>query len=409
MAELKVLGHIYNNILKGINAGKTLIALQGSARSGKTRNSMIFLILCCQKKPNLHVSVVRASLPALKRSVYRDDFVEVMTQMGIFDLSRMNKTEMTYTFPNGSIMEFFATNGPEGAQKVRGPGRDILFCNEANEIEEENFKQMRMRTRMFSIIDFNPSFTEEHWIYKILTDQRTYHFVSTFKDNIFLPEPIREEIMSYKTTNPALWKIFGEGEFAIVDGLVFPKESWDEFDLEDIPIDIRTSRIGIDFGYTNDPTAAVRIWTKTIGGVKHLWAHELLYDRGLKTKQIAARMKPYNEIPKFCENADPRLVDELEDEGMAMLYPTKKYPGSLIVGIQKLQGYRIHISKQSLELKKEMRNYCWQKDRHDTYLNVPIDKFNHAIDAMRYAITDERTSNGKAKAFYSKSELGLDF
>lgn len=377
--------------------------------SGKTRNTMIFLILCCQKKPNLHVSVVRASLPALKRSVYRDDFVEVMTQMGQFELNRMNKTEMTYTFQNGSIMEFFATNGPEGAQKVRGPGRDILFCNEANEIEEENFKQLRMRTRMFSIIDFNPSFTEEHWIYRILNDERTFYFKSTFADNIFLPDPIKEEILSYKTTNPALWRIFGEGEFAIIEGLVFDKNSWDTCKLEDIPIDIKESRIGIDFGYSTDPTAAVRVWTKTIHGERHMWVHQLLYDRGLKTKQIAARMKPWNEIPKFCENADPRLIDELEDEGMTMMYKTKKYPGSLIVGIQKMQGYHIHITKQSTELMKEMRNYCFQKDRHDNYLNVPIDKFNHAIDALRYAVTDDRLNPGGKKVFYTKDELGLDF
>ena len=409
MAEVQILGHIYNNILQGIKEGKSLIAAQGSARSGKTRNIMIFLIMCCQRKPNLHVSVVRASLPALKRSVYRDDFVEVMNQMGMFDLSKMNKTEMTYNFPNGSIMEFFATNGPEGAQKVRGPGRDILFCNEANEIEEENFRQLRMRTRKLSIIDFNPSFTEEHWIFKILSDPRTHYFKSTFVDNIFLPEAIREEIMSYKTTNPSLWKVFGEGEFAIIEGLVFPADTWDECNLEDVPIDIKESRIGIDFGYSHDPTAAVQIWTKNIRGEKHVWVHEILYDRGLKTKQIASRMKPYNDIPKYCESADPRLVDELEDEGMTMLYPTKKYPGSLVVGIQKMQGYHIHITRTSLELKKEMRNYCWQKDRHDTYLNVPIDKFNHGIDAFRYALTDERTSSGKKKAFYSKSELGLDF
>lgn len=407
MAEVKVIGNIYNNILKGISSGKTLIALQGSARSGKTRNTTIFLIQCALEQ-KLRISIVRASLPVLKRSVFRDDFQEVMMQMGIWNGNRMNKTEMVYTFENGSTIEFFATDGPEGAQKARGPGRDILFCNEANEIDEENFKQMRMRTRKFSIIDFNPSFTEEHWIFKILTDERTYYFKSTFRENVFLSDAIREEIESYKYTNPALWEIFGLGNFAIVEGLVFPKGTWEECEREDIPYWVKDRRIGIDFGYTNDPTAIVDCYFARIDNVRHIWVDELCYAHGLKTKQIARELKPYNDVRKFSESADPRLIDELNDEGITMLYPVKKYSGSLVVGIQKLQGYKIHVTRRSTNILKEMRNYCFQKDRHEQFLNVPIDKFNHAIDAIRYAATDERSrAEGGDRLFISKEDLGL--
>lgn len=406
MVQIETIGNIYNNIKKGLMEKNTLIALQGSARSGKTYNTIIFLIECCLRA-TVDVSIVRNSLPVLKRSAFKD-FCDIMLRMGLWKSGNMNKTEMKYYFDNGSVVEFFATDGPEGAQKSRGSRRDILFCNEANEIDEENFRQLRMRTSKFTIVDFNPSFTEEHWLFKILSDERTYHFVSTFIDNPFLPDAIREEIMSYKYTNPQLWQIFGEGKFAIVEGLIFPRDTWDTYRETDMPIYVKERRIGIDFGYSNDPTAIVDCHFATIEGVRHIWAKEVCYEPGLKTKQIAYRLKEYNGVMKFSESADPRLIDELEDEGVSMLYPVKKYSGSLVVGIQKLQGCKLHIESGSSNLQKEMRNYCWQKDRHDTYMNVPIDKFNHLIDALRYAATDVRSRKAEG-TFLRKEDFGFDF
>lgn len=388
--------------------GKTLIALQGSARSGKTRNSIIFLIQCALAQ-KVHISIVRASLPVLKRSVFRDDFVEVMLQMGIWDQKRMNKTEMTYTFTNGSIIEFFATDGPDGAQKARGPGRDILFCNEANELEEENFKQMRMRTRKFVLIDFNPSFTEEHWIFKLLDDARTYHFISTFRENIFLTEAIREEIESFKYTNPAMWEIYGMGKFAIIEGLVFPKDTWDTCHVEDIPIDIPIKkRIGIDIGFSGkgDPTAAILCYYGNIGGVKHMWLQQLVYERGINEKQLAYRLREYSDIPKYIDSANPLYIQNCKDAGMQLLNGVVKYANSVIDGLNKMQGYKIHIIKGSTDIMKEFNNYCWMKDRHEQYTNMPIDKFNHAIDAARYATMQDR-SGLAMKRRYSKRELRL--
>lgn len=455
MADVKVIANIVNNITKGVEDGLNLIALQGSARSGKTRNTIIFLILCCQnpnivndlmkknypraidrwkdainrglideedaeaRKPSepevvdkIRVSIVRGSLPVLKRSVYQDDFKPVMMQMGLWDDKCMNKTEMVYTFKNGSIIEFFGTDGPIGAQKSRGPSRDILFCNEANEIEHENFKQMKMRTRMFAICDFNPSFTEEHWLYKEMNAYTTYHFVSTFKDNPFLTTAIREEIYSYKETNPALWEIYGLGHFAIVEGLVFPKHTWDVITMDDIPNGIKPSRIGIDVGFSGkgDPTAAVMTWTwKDEYGVKHVCFKELMYESGLNEKQVALRLKFYNDIPKYIDSANPLYIENLEDNGVQLLYPVKKYSNSVIDGITKMQGYKIHIIKGSVNLIKEFNNYCWMKDRHGQYTNTPIDKFNHSIDASRYSIIMDRSSRFGDRTVFSKAELGFSF
>jgi len=448
MAERKkidIIGKIYNGIIKGILLGFTLIALQGSARAGKSYQIMIFLIMCClnptlankymqahyisahkrweermergeatiDEEPQLiqkdvyHVSVVRCALPPLKRSIFRD-FVEIMVNMGYYEQKRMNKTEMIYTFANGSTMEFFAT---DDEQKVRGAKRDILFVNEANEIRSEEFRQLRMRTECFSIVDFNPSFTEEHWLFPLLKEFRTFHFVSTFVDNPFLSNAIKEEIMSYKYTNPALWQIFGMGEFAIVEGLVFPKETWDIVDRTEIPVNVKVEkRLGIDIGFSGkgDPTAVVLVYTANINGIKHMWIEEVVYERGLNEKQLAYRLRPYNGIPKYIDSANPLYIQNLEDAGVSLLYPVVKYANSVIDGITKMQGYKIHIIRGSVNVAKEFSNYCWMKDRHEAYTNTPIDKFNHAIDATRYSISKDRIGRSH-KRTYTKAELGLTF
>lgn len=444
--NIDIIGKIYNGIIKGIITGHTLQALQGSARAGKSYQIMIFLIQCCLnpqmvnqymyahwisahkrweekkakgdedtgsepkliQKESYHISIVRCALPALKRSIFRD-FVEIMINMGVYDQKRMNKTEMIYTFENGSVMEFFATADNE--QKVRGSKRDILFCNEANELHSEEFRQLRMRTECFSIVDFNPSFTEEHWLFPLLKEDRTYHFVSTFIDNPFLSDSIKDEIMSYKYTNPALWQIFGMGEFAIVEGLVFPRDTWDVVDRTEMPIDVKIEkRIGIDIGFSGkgDPTAATMCYTANIDGIKHLWLEELVYERGLNEKMLAYRMRPYNNIKKYIDSANPLYIQNLEDNGVQLLFPVVKYANSVIDGITKMQGYKIHIIKGSVNLIKEFNNYCWMRDRHEAYTNTPIDKFNHGIDSARYAVQSDRSAR-TLKRRYEKSELGLEF
>lgn len=404
--KIDVIGKIYNNIITGISKGFNLVALQGSTRSGKTYNIMIFLIQACLTQKIL-VSIVRLALPSLKRSVFRD-FVEIMCNMGIYNPKRMNKTDMIYTFENGSMIEFFATADNE--QKVRGPGRDILFCNEANELGEWEFNQLKMRTRKFTIVDFNPSFTEEHWLFKRINAETTYHFISTYKDNPFLTQAIVEEIESYKYTNPALWQIFGEGQFAIVEGLVFPKSTWDTCQLTDIPIHA-TKKIGIDVGFSGkgDPTAAVMAYFAKIDDIQHVWFHEIMYEKGLNEKQVSYRLKQYNDIQKYIDSGNPLYIQNLEDNGVQMLYPVKKYANSVIDGITKMQGYKIHIIKTSVNLIREFNNYCWMKDRHEQFTNTPIDKFNHAIDAARYAILNDRTARFGDRHIFSKRELGFGF
>lgn len=445
--RLDVIQHIFNNVIYGVCSGKSLVCVQGSARSGKTYNIMILLIQCClnpdfaknivvayfntkrkeekwddneevlQKKAmelkvilskkSIDISIIRFALPSLKRSVYKD-FVEIMCKMGIYDQKRMNKTEMIYTFENGSTMEFFATADNE--QKIRGSKRDIAFINEGNEIGGDEFSQLRMRTAMFTIVDYNPSFTDEHWLYKLLDDVRTYRFISTFENNPFLSDAIKDEIRSYKYTNPGLWSIFGLGEFAIVDGLVFPKGTWDLCDETEIPDDAQTA-LGMDIGYSGkgDPNAVVQVWTKKVGSIKHMWIKEVLYEAGLNETQMVQRLRPYNDLRKYIDSANPLYIRNFEDAGAKLVYPVKKYNNSVSEGVRAMQGYMIHIVRTSVQLIKEFKNYVWQKDRHGNYTDVPIDKFNHAIDATRYVIMMDRAGRSSKRSVYSKGELGFTF
>lgn len=403
MRQVNVLGNIYNNIKKGVEEGKTLISLQGSSRSGKTRNTVIWLVMEALKAP-IKISIVRKSLPALKRSVL-EDFKIVMMQIGQWEDKRFNKSENIYTYRNGSVMELFSA---DDEQKVRGSSRDILFCNEANELEEAEFKQLRMRTRRYVIIDYNPSFTEEHWIYPLRTDKRTYHFVSTFRDNIFLEPAIVQEIESYKQTNPALWQIYGMGEFAIIDGLVFPKDNWDIIPDVDFPDWINEGFIGLDWGFRNDPTACVHV----ILSGNDVYVKELFYELGLKTADIADKLDDWKDYQKYCD-IDNRLVADLEDAGIPLLTMTQKNSDSIMTGIRLLNQRKIHITESSSDLIKEMRNYVYKKDRSEMYKTSlrPIDKFNHAIDALRYVVYAEFQNNGggevKSNEPVSKYDLGF--
>lgn len=398
--QISVLGNIYNNIKKGIDMGKTLIMLQGSARSGKTRNTMIFIVLQCLNEV-AKVSIVRQSLPVIKRSVL-EDFKIVMRQIGQWDDRRFNKTESIYQFPNGSVLEFFSA---DDEQKLRGPYRDILYVNEANEISHYAFSMLRQRTYKYTIVDYNPSFTEEHWLFPLMSDERSFHFISTFRDNIFLPKAVVEEIESYQTTNPALWQIFGLGQFAIVDGLVFPKENWDIIPNESYPSWKKEEVIGLDWGFVTDPSTAVGV---IILG-DDIYVREIYYEYGLLTKDIAGRLEPYSGNYKYCD-IDNRLVTELEMNGVTLLYPTKKNSESILSGIRIMNQKHIHITESSTDIIKEFRNYVYKKDRQGNtmYDQNPVGKFDHGVDALRYAVLAEfANAKDDEDIPLSKEALGL--
>ena len=381
---------IFAEIDRAKSRGYTTVSEQGSSRSSKTYNTVVWLCQYCWNNPNTSTSIVRATLPALKGSVLRD-FTEIMQRLKIWDYCTFNKSELICTFPNGSFVEFFSC---DNEQKLRGRKRKILYVNEGNELRYIEWQQLQMRTTEFSIIDYNPSFTDDHWLCTLNKEQNTYHFITTYKDNPFLEPKVIAEIESLKEKNPSLWRIYGLGLQAMVEGLIF--ENIEE--VEDIPRwHKKHHRRGMDFGYTNDPTAIVDVYID--GDI--LWIDEVCYQTKMLAEDIINAHKNANracheDVKVISESADPRLIDEISNAGID-IHPVRKFSGSIMAGINKMQELKIKVTKRSTNVLKEFRNYTYRQNKEGKWLNEPIDAYNHAIDAIRYVVLEEilgQNSNG---------------
>lgn len=379
---------VFSEIETARRNGYTTVSEQGSSRSAKTYNTVIWIVCQCLTVPKTTVSICRSTLPSLKGSVLRD-FIEVLQHIGEYSDKHYNKSDLIYTFPNGSWVEFFSC---DNETKLRGRKRKILFVNEANELKYLEWQQLQLRTTQFSIIDYNPSFSDEHWICEVNKDPRTYHFISTYKDNPFLEQKVIDEIESLKRKNFSLWQIYGLGLQAQVEGLVFRNVDV----VERIPeTGYRRRRfLGVDFGYTNDPTAIIDVLIEEES--KTLYLDELCYRTTMLTSDIIAELKPQGAVKVISESADPRLVQEIYRAGVN-IHPVVKYSGSIEAGITKMQEYKLVITKRSTNVIKEFRNYTYQQDKEGKWLNTPIDVWNHAIDAIRYVVMSELLG-GKRKA-----------
>lgn len=385
---------IYNRLDGAAAEGYTAISLQGSARSGKTYNVMIWLILYALRVPHIKISVVRATLPALKGSVL-EDFNTIMHQLGVYNDRHFNKTDLVYWFRSCSTIEFFSASDE---QRLRGRKRDILFVNEANELSAIQFQQLKMRTSRLTIIDYNPSFSEEHWIAKDFNrDPRTYHFVSTYKDNPFLEQTIIDEIESLQQKNRSLWQIFGEGKMAQIEGLVFTNVET----IATLPEHIKRTFIGIDFGFTNDPTAIVEVAYDR----QALYISEVCYRTQMLQQDIIKVLKGYPRTKVISESADPRLIEEIYRAGID-IHAVKKYPGSIEAGVAWMLQHPIRVTAHSTNVLKELHNYVYSQDKEGKLLNTPVDAYNHAIDATRYVCMTQWMA-GKKKPINLKKLSGI--
>ena len=363
--------------------GYSTISCQGSSRSSKTYNILIWLILEAMQTPT-RISVVRKTLPALKASALYD-FREILMSWGWWREKSFNKTDLIYTFPNGSTFEFFSTDNEE---KLRGRKQSIVYANEANELDYMEWQQLKFRTTKLAILDYNPSFDEDHWISKLNQRDDVYHFITTYKDNPFLEKVIIDELEGLKDTNSALYKIYALGLQAKVEGLVF--ESYTEVDR--FPAGAKRVGLGIDFGYTNDPTAIIKC------GVLDncIYLEEVAYNTRMKTNEIADELKVFTGYDAAADNSNPRLIDEiqLQVKGCRIHGVTK--PG-IVSTLDAMKRYKLCIVKGSPSILKEARSYTYKQDRSGKWLNEPIDKFNHAFDAARYWFVDKVMGVGTRK------------
>jgi len=355
--------------------------IAGGTSASKTISILMILIDKAQsdEKPTL-TSVVSESFPHLKRGAIRD-FINIMTAHNYFQDAQWNKTDYTYTFANGSKIEFFSADMPS---KVRGPRRDRLFINEANNIPYEAYDQLEIRTKDEIWLDWNP--TNEFWFYTDVKDKPNVDFIKlTYRDNEGLADSIVQSIEARKG-NKNWWKVYGLGELGEVEGKIF--KDWKIID--EIPHEARLERYGLDFGYSMDPTSIIAIYYYDGGYI----LDEITYQKGLSNKQIADIIQNLPQALVMADSAEPKSIDELKAFGLNVL-PAKKGQGSVNQGIQYVQQQRISMTKRSLNLIKEYRNYLWKTDKDGKILNIPDGGFDHTMDAVRYGMDSLKSFDGE--------------
>ena len=354
---------------------------QGGTRSGKTYSILTALIELCHKNSGLVITICRKTFPALRATSMRD-FFEILNREDIYNPDLHNKSDATYQLW-GNMVEFISIDQP---QKVRGRKRDVLFINEANEINLEDWRQLLLRTTGRVLIDYNPS-DEFHWIYdEVIPREDAAFFQTTYQDNPFLPESVVMEIERFKEADENFWRVYGLGERGASQATVFTH--WKEIDQ--IPNEYKLLNLGLDFGYTADPTAIVRVYTDGHGFA----VDELCYATRLTNSDISKVLRD-NEVHRsdviICDSAEPKSIDEIHAHGFNT-HGARKGKDSVKNGIQFLHSRPLLVTARSVNVIKELRNYKWKEDKNGKQLNEPVDSFNHAIDAMRYAITFNQTN-----------------
>lgn len=328
------------------------------------------------KSENEVVTICRKTLPSLKASAYRD-FFTILDNMDLYDAANHNKTELTYKIGK-NLVEFISLDQP---QKVRGRKRDMLYINEVNEITQEDWRQLSMRTTGKIIMDYNPS-DEFHFIYdEILTRDDCDFTKTTYLDNPFNPIEVVREIERFKEIDPNYWRVYGLGERGASEATIFR-----DFELIDNYDDIQAKQIcGLDFGY-NDPTALI-IMKRVDKEIPEIYVKELLYKSHMTSSEIVDSIKDKvqgDSIEIIGDCARPEIIEDIRRAGIN-IKPSQKGKNSVKDSIDHLKKHKIFIDNNSQNLIKEARMYKWRVHSDGRILDEPVDLNNHAIDALRYA------------------------
>ncbi len=357
-----------------------IICNEGGSRSGKTYSLIQLLVAIAVNNPNKRISIVSHSLPHIKRGAYRD-FKTVMNEMNRWDDNQWMATDFVYTFKNGSYIELF---GLEDEGKARGPGRDILFINEANLVTKILFDQLAMRTTGAIFMDWNPA-EFNSWVYDIADDPRNKRVHSTYLDNPFLSDQQISYIESFKyLPDDFMWKVYGLGQRGASKELIYT--AWKICD--ELPNKGMTF-YGQDFGYSV-PSALVKV--EVYEGA--IYAKEIIYESKLTTNDLIKRYEGLNlsrsdEI--FCDSAEPKTIEEL----FRNKFNAKPAEKDVWAGIQKVKSMPLYITADSKNLKAELQSYKWKVDKDGNIAadEAPVKEHDHALDALRYAVFTKLSRN----------------
>lgn len=358
--------------------------IPGSSSAGKTIAILIILIDRCIKEPWLEISVISESVPHLKKGALKD-FLKIMRETGRFIEANYNATDRKYTFVNGSYMEFFS---PES---VVGSRRNVLYINEANFIDYQDYVQMAIRTSGDIYLDFNPA--AEFWAHTEVANEPNAEMLTlTYRDNEARPANVDEEfgIARHKADAEksaglpitSYWqnfcRVYLDGLTGNVQGIIF--NNWQQ--IPEVPKEAKLVAYGLDFGFTNDPSACGGMYMQD----GCLIIDEIFYSTGMLNSDIisALRSAGISREEIIADSAEPKSIEEIRRAGFN-IKPAIKGSDSVKASIDRLQQYPIKVTARSVNLIKELRNYKWKVDATGKAMNEPVDNMNHLIDgAMRY-------------------------
>lgn len=361
---------VYDANLKAYNQGYPVICNEGGSRSSKSYSIIQLLIQIARDTPNIRISIVSHSLPHVKRGAYRD-FRTIMEQLGEWDDNLFSYSDFIYTYPSGSYIELF---GLEDEGKARGPGRDILFVNEANLIKKSLYDQLAMRTTGQIFLDWNPA-DFVSWVYDVADNPKNKSIKSTYKNNIAnLSQNQIDAIEAFKNLpDDFMWKVYGLGLRGAAKEIIYTKWTQGEMPGKGDVF------YGLDFGF-NHPAALVRV--EHYDGVNYV--QELIYQSNLTLSDLIQKIKEYvkDRSPIYADAAEPKSIEEIYRAGINIKAASK----DVWAGILKVKSYPLVIDVRSKNLQKELSSYKWKKDKNDNIIEEPVKANDDACDAMRYAI-----------------------
>jgi len=363
--------HVFTANAKAYQQGYPVICNEGGSRSSKSYSIVQLLVQIATNEPGKRISIVSHSLPHIKRGAYRD-LRTIMEGWGIWDDDMFSFTDFVYRFDNGSYIELF---GLEDEGKARGPGRDILFVNEANLIRKVLYDQLAMRTTGTIFLDWNPA-DFVSWVYEMADNPKYKKIHSTYEHNITnLSQMQIDTIESYKNLpDDFMWKVYGLGERGAAKEIIYTK-----WMLTDELPEGGDTFYGLDFGYVH-PLALVKV--VHYEGANYV--KQLLYKSGLTPSEMIKEVKDHihDRKPVYCDAAEPKSIEELYRGGINAMPANKEvWPGIL-----KVKSYPLYVHKDSRDTIRELQSYKWKKDKNDSVIDEPVKENDDAMDAMRYAI-----------------------
>lgn len=367
---------VFTKNLAAFESDKRFIINQGGSSSSKSVSILQLLIWIAMTR-RVRISIVRRGFPLLRQSIMDGDwgFFHILKELDIYNKEFHNKSNHIYTFPeSGSVVEFMSV---DGEQKLKGPRRDILFCNEANDLDEKEFRQLVMRTRSKVFIDFNPPDTD-HWLYELINEEKSVLIKSTYKDNDFLNDEQVEYIEKLVNADENFYRIYALGERPVSTSRVYShfKQYVDTPQCE-------ITSYGLDLGY-NDPSVLVEIRQNR----DTIWAKEVIYETKMTTNDLINRFKDMNiskTIPIYSDHR-PEVIEEIRRSG----YNIQSGEKAKKSGIDYIKSKEVFIYHESVNGLKEYKMYSWKTDKRGDLTDEVIDGWDHFLDSMRYGCYSNR-------------------